>query len=278
MKNVAASSDAFPTQRGFETGDDLNEENFDQLAQTAADRAEWLKLKVDTMLGIGVKKIRMVTSPTELKALTGMGSGDLALIPLTSSAAGLYVFQEGILPDNDVARWVYKANDESGVWGRDCVPLFASGGHDGNQPRLNTDTIRVPNSTLQVWETVETSPTYREVISDGDFAASGFAFGPQSFTTGDRALITCQFVGFTDGNNGVRARLAIHNGSSATEIAGTTLESSVAANGRAPFCMQGLWEVPSNGNYSIQLQLAGSNGDTVRAYAHRRIGVQLIRP
>lgn len=127
MKNVAASSDAFPTQRGFETGDDLNEENFDQLAQTAADRAEWLKLKVDTMLGIGVKKIRMVASPTELKALTGMASGDLALIPLTSSAAGLYVFQEGILPDNDIAKWVYKANDESGLWGRDCVPLLTEG-------------------------------------------------------------------------------------------------------------------------------------------------------
>lgn len=270
----------FPEQRTIETGDDLDETTFLDVFGDAAQRTEFLRGKVDVLEG-GVSKLRAVASPSALKSLTDMNTGEIALIsPASVGTSGLYMFKAGTPLGADVARWAYDANDGSGTWFRDVAMLMVLGGAGGNQPRLNTDSIRVPNSIVEILETTESSPNSRDVASaSGAMEDSGFSLGTNPFTAGDKVKIIANVVAFCDDSNGMRLQLAVFNGSTTTKVAGTQTEFFTnSTTDHIPVCLAGLWTVPSSGNWDIKVQVGASAGAGIKLFKDRRIEAMVIRP
>lgn len=286
MKNLTGSPSVFPAQRSLETGDDLDEATIEEAFQDAADRTQYLVQHVAQLENLtlidGVQRLRAVTGSSGLKALSGMATGDVSLITFASpSIGGLFLFKAGdVLPSGDIAGWAYAANDASGVWYRSDSPLMVLGGAGGNQPRLNPDRIRAPNSIVAILETVETLPNFREVAStSGLFEDSGFALGSNLFTAGDKVKILATFSANTTGNSGMKARLAVSNGVTTTDLAGS--EQFFDTNDvidTMPMCLAALWTVPASGAWDIKVLVQSEATASVKLYRDRRIEAMVIRP
>ena len=55
MKDLVGASSSFVAQRSLETGDDLDQANLEEVAQSSANRAQYLKAVTDDMLATGIK-------------------------------------------------------------------------------------------------------------------------------------------------------------------------------------------------------------------------------
>lgn len=283
MKTLTGIASSFPAQRSFETGDDLDEANFDTAFQSAADRAQWLKATVDDMLATGIKKLRIAASSSSLKALTGMVTGDIAFIsPASTSTFGLYVFQAGPPLGSDIAGWAYDANDSSGYWTRDIGFLMALGGTGGTTPQLRQDRLAVPNRIVSVTTTAENSPASREVTADGLWQDLGVSVAPPSaLRAGDIVVVdgAGSITNATDAQY-ANARLAVVDPALATSaLIGSRRDASIpAASDTVPVSMTATYVVPSDGSYSFKMQVQGPSGHIVRMFVDRLVRATVIRP
>lgn len=281
MKDITGSSASFPAQRGFETGDELNETNFDALAQTAADRAAWLKAKVDDMLATGIKKIRVVAGSAPLKALTGMVTGDVAMVsPAAISTMGLYVFRGAPL-GFDISRWSYDADDASGHWLRDISPLMTLGGNGGNQPRLDTSAIRAPNSIVG-WIDYYESGSPLSLDSNGVWQSSAFISDPFSLEEGDIVDVSAHIsVSLNSAVDEFELRLATDDQTAVAAIANTNLVVSPRnVDAKVPVTLRGQFAAQSTNLHTVRVQLLCTAGVPISQTIHakRSFKGMIVRP
>lgn len=236
--------------------------------QGLADRTRWLYNRALDRIG--------VANSAALKALAAPADGAFRIVT-SAGALGLYRFRAGTPLGADYAPFVYDANDGSGYWEHLMARLMVLGGYGGNQPRLDTGTIRVPNSIVGIYETVETSPNYVQVSpASGGWEDSGFQV-VQAHTIGDKVLLRAGF-GLASDLNGCLVRLAVTSGGT-TEIVGTQRSVGVVDNGfTVPVEISGLYIIPSTGNYTFKVQVQGAIGSDLRLYLHRRLEQIVIRP
>lgn len=286
MKNLTGNSASFVAQKSFETGDGLNETNFDAALQSAADRAQYLLVNLgitqETLYNSGIQKIRAVTSSANLKALTGMATGDVALItPASVSTMGLYVFVTTIPLGADIAGWAYDANNSSGYWLRADSPLMVLGGQGGNQPRLNSSLINAPNR-IAGWIDFYESGSPLSVDSDGNWQNSGFVSDPFAVQQGDIVDITAHVsVSFDSATDEFEMRLATDDQTSVAAIANTNLVVSPRnVSAKVPVTLRGRFTAQSSVNHTVRVQLSGPGGGPIAMVigAKRSFKGMIVRP
>ena len=72
-------------------GDARNAASVETPFQSLSNRTKYLKDTIEA----GSTKIRLVSSTAALKALTGMTTGDVAMVSTSAAEMGLYVFRTG---------------------------------------------------------------------------------------------------------------------------------------------------------------------------------------
>ena len=239
--------------------------------QGLADRTRWLYNRALDRIG--------VASSAALKALAAPADGAFRIVT-SAGALGLFRFRAGSPLGADYAPFVYDANDGSGYWEHMMARLMVLGGYGGNQPRLDTGTIRVPNSIINIYEQVETSPTYRQVFPPTGNPAwddTGFEM-TLPLTIGDKALVRAGFGLASATEAGAVARLAVTSGGT-TGIDGSQRSAGAPSAGfTAPTELSGLYIVPATANYTFKVQVQGAPTNDIRIYLHRRMEVLVIRP
>lgn len=285
MKNLTGIASSFPAQRSFETGDDLDEANFDTAFQSAADRAQWLKATVDDMLATGIKKLRIAAGSASLKALTGMVTGDVALIsPVSTSTFGLYVFQAGSLLGSDIEGWAYNASDSSGCWIRDIGFLMALGGAGGSTPQLRQDRLAVPNRIVAVNTLAENSPDFRDTVATGALVwdETGLSISTSvALQVGDIVLVEAgASITNVTSNQFANMRIASVNPSSVVAgIVGSQRRASIPTAGlQFPMHCAGTFVASAAGFHDFKVQVEGPSGNTIRLSTDRFLRAMIIRP
>jgi hypothetical protein len=280
MKNLVAVA-TWVLARAFDTGDDLDETNFDEVLQRAADRAEYLKTQVDD-LQAGAKKFRIVASSAALKALTGMGNGEIAVVNATG-ARGVYFFiLTGALPASDLTKWYYRADNLTGYWINLNSELMELGGADGVSPRLSTSAMRAPNSIINYIDFSEVGAAL-DTSSSGAWQNSGFVTSPFSVQQGDVVDITAHFsVSIETATDEFEMRLAASdNGGTPAAILHTNLDVfPKLADNKVPVCLRGRFAAQSSNNHTVLVQVNGPGGGPVVMTIHpnRSFHGLIIRP
>lgn len=278
MKNLTGISTTFVAQRSLETGDSLNEVNLEEVAQSSANRAQYLKALTDDMLATGIKKIRVVASPASLKALTGMNTGDVAIISPASSLMGLYVFHGGTLT-GDVEAWRYQADNSTGSWKRDLDSIVTFGNLDG-VAKFNDGVVIVPNRVKDILRYSSSEVTLSESASWQDILSSG----GMTLYNGDKVIMTfASSAKTTDYTvSPVSVRIAVTNPTPTTADAGTSAITYdfVANNKRVHVGTQAVFTAAATGSHTLKAQalLPTGGGPYDVIFGNPSLQVQIVRP
>lgn len=292
MKTLTDDGSSFVAQRCPENGDAVNGPNMELVLQDAANRARYLLLNVAIVQNVldntGVTKTRRVTSSANLKALTGMATGDIAMItPASVSTMGLYTFLAGAPLGADITNWAYDANDSSGYWIRDIGPLMTLGGLGGAQPRLQTSVIRVPNSILanahKGWLTSTVPMTFD---GSGGTDTALVSHNLSGLQQNDQVTVHFSAGGIapnTANGAGIVLAYSTDGGSSYTEIdtsrADVVLNPLPATTRRFPVSVAGQF-VLGLGHTQARFMVRGkgSNGDTATLHGPFAMTILATRP
>lgn len=151
MKNLTANGTTFPIQRTPTDGDAGAEASFEPPYQDAANRTEYLRNLVESL---GVRKVRTVTTVAALKAMTGVVTGDIAMLT-AGGTRGLYVFDAGTTLAQDFPPFGYQGQAVAGRW---LSPLFAIvDTTNAANVVLDPQTVQVPNRIVEILSTTKTS-------------------------------------------------------------------------------------------------------------------------
>jgi len=236
--------------------------------QGLSNRTRWLYNRALDRIGVTAAALKAIASPVDgsFRVVTDAG------------ALGLYRFRAGSTVGTDYAPFVIDANDGSGYWESTMARLLTLGGYGGTQRRLDTGVLRVPNSIVSIFESVETSPNSRDVNpTTGGWDDSGFQV-TQAHIVGDKVLLKAGFGLACVTDVGCLVRLAVTSGGT-TAIDGTQRSISADVAGfTTPVELSGMYTIPTTGNYTFKVQVQSSSGNDVRLYQHRRWEQILIRP
>jgi len=125
MITTSPDGSTYPAQRTLEDGDEMNGDNFLAVFSDAAQRAEFLKLAIDT-LNAGVKKIRAVASVAAMTGATGMAGGDVVLLANVANL-GIFMYVAGAIIGTNIPGWRYDSTTAAGYWIRLEWPLYNDG-------------------------------------------------------------------------------------------------------------------------------------------------------
>lgn len=278
MKDLVGASSSFVAQRSLETGDDLDQANLEEVAQSSANRAQYLKAVTDDMLATGIKKIRVAASPASLKALTGMLTGDVAVISPASTLMGLYVFHAGTLL-GDQEDWHYQADNSTGTWKRDIFPFATFGNLDG-VGKLNDGLVVVPNRVKDLLRYSSSEVTLSENAAWQDILSSG----SMTLYNGDKVVMTfASSAKNTDITvSPVSLRLAVTNPTPTTADAGTSTITYdfYSNNKRIHVGTQAVYTAAATGSHTLKAQalLPTGGGPYDVVFGNPSLQVQIIRP
>ena len=211
----------------------------------------------------------------------------VALITFASvSTAGLYVFKAGSLLGADVASWAYDATSGTGTWFRLESPLMVLGGQGGNQPRLNTDRIRAPNSIIADDFVSTSSPGSTNYTFDGSgYQDTNLESSTLSVAEGDKVTVHAEAkqLYINDALTVQAILMASENGGAYAEIAHShawfVTEPALSTGLGVPLHLMARVTVGSGvTSLSFKLRLRGANGSTVTMYRPARIHSLAIRP
>lgn len=277
MKDLVGISSSFPAQRSLETGDDLDEASLEEVAQSSANRAQYLKALTDDMLATGIKKIRVVASPASLKALTGMNTGDVAIISPASPLMGLYVFHGGTLT-GDQESWRYQADNSTGSWKRDIDSLVTFGNLDG-VAKFNDGVVIVPNRVKDILRYSSSEVTLGDNAAWQDILSSG----SMTLYAGDKVIMTfASSAKTTDNAYAASVRLAVTNPTPTTADAGTSAITYDfhANNKRIHVGTQAVFTAATTGSHTLKAQglVPDGGGPYDVIFGNPSMQVQIIRP
>lgn len=277
MKDLIGVSTTFVAQRSLETGDDLDEASLEEVAQSSANRAQYLKAVVDDLIATGIKKIRVVGSAASLKALTGMNTGDVALMSTSSSLLGLYVFHTGVT-DGDQEYWFYEADNATGSWKRDLFSLVTFGNTDG-VAKLNDSAVIVPNRIKDVLRYSSSEVTLGDNAAWQDILSSG----SMTLYAGDKVIMSfASSAKTTDNTYAASVRLAVTSPGPSTADAGTSAITYdfQANNKRIHVGTQAIFTAASTGSHTLKAQglVPDGGGPYDVIFGNPSLQVQIVRP
>lgn len=238
--------------------------------QGLSNRTRWLYSRALDTIGV---------TAAALKAIVAPANGAFRVVT-DAGALGLYRFRTGSPIGTDYSPFVFDATDGTGYWESVMARLLTLGGYGGAQPRLNTSVIRAPNSIINIFETVETSPNSRDVnptTGGATWDDTGFEV-TQAHTIGDKVLLKAGFGLACVTDVGCLVRLAVTSGGT-TGIDGTQRSITADVAGfTTPVELSGLYVIPATGNYTFKVQVNSTAGNDVRLYQHRRWEQIVVRP
>lgn len=264
MKDLSGVSSSFPAQRSLETGDDLNEANLEEVAQSSADRAEYLKVKVDDLIATGAKKIRVAASSTNLKALTGMTASEACFV----FGEGLFFFRSGVLLASDISRRGYNADNSTGHWWQQVTNGILYDGNIFTTSPANSDTV-ASGAWQDLTDALET-PALSLAVSDR-FRVSAHV----------NIAITAA------ASNSIDLRLALErvDAPSTTGVGESERKVQIVDSTDPnptwvlPVSLFGVSTIATAGTYKMKLQVkCASVGQTIRATLGRQMEYLVIRP
>lgn len=247
--------------------------------QTVANRTKYIKDFLDN----GVPKLRYVTSPSAMKALTGMTDKEVCLV----AGLGLYFFRSGS-PGSEVGGWTYPADDSSGYWYNVMIALYNVGGYSGTDPRLNTSTIRVANGVLYHRTKTITSPSSILMTFDGSgsYVTTLLSDNYTSLQEGDVVSVwfSADSVEPNDtGGAGVTLDYSVNNGGSWTELTFAQSTAIIAAlpasSRRFPISTMATFGLTAGQTQvSFRVRGKGASGGAGTLYGAYRFAVLITRP
>lgn len=282
MKDLTPVGTTFPAPRSFEDGDELSEANLDEAFQAAANRAQYLLIKLadleNVVLGDGVSKIRAVASSVALKALAGVTAGEVALISPGSNVSGLYVFASGAPPFADRAGWLYASTVELGYWMRDIGTLATLDAAEGIA-RFDDTRVVVPNRVKDLSRTSSSEVDLGESASWQHIVSSSST----TLAIGDKVILSFSASAKnTDITNAVGIRVAVTDPAASTADAGTSTVTYdfYANNKRQHVGAQGLFTAAAAGSHTFRAQalLTPGGGPYNVVFGNPSLQVQIIRP
>ena len=264
MKDLVGVSSSFPVQRSLETGDDLNEANLEEVAQSSANRAEYLKVKVDDLIATGAKKVRVASNSANLKALTGMTASEACYV----FGEGLFFFRSSVLLGSDISRRGYNADNNSGHWWQQASNVILYEGSSASVSPSNSDVV-ASGSWQDLTDALETAVLSLDV--NDKFRASAhfnLAITPAA-------------------SNSIDVRLALERIDSPSTTGIDESERKVQIVDSTdpnptwviPVSLFGRRSITTAGTYKIKVQVkCASVGQTIRATLGRQIEHLVIRP
>jgi len=275
MKNLVDDGSTFPAQESFETGDELNEANFDVAFQSAANRAKWAALKIIGLEALtmadGVKLLRSVATTANLKAIAAPAYKDLALCLATPNAFGLFMYISAPLLPADIAGFAYNSTTATGYWLNVTSPMMVLGGFGGDQPRLNSAIIKPPNHIVSFIDFYE-SGSPLNVDSSGSWQDSGFVSDPVALQEGDIVDISAIIsVGLNSASDEFELRLAANDQTAIAAVANTNMVvCPKSASAKVPMVLRGQFIAQSSVSHTFLVQFNGPGGGPIAQTIHAK--------
>jgi len=229
-------------------GDARNAASVETPFQSLANRTKYLKDTIEA----GSTKIRLVSSTAALKALTGMTTGDVAMVSTSAAEMGLYVFRTGsVVADQEY--WFYQANDATGMWRRDIYPLAGYSNTDG-LAKLNDSVVVVPNRIRDILRYSSSEVTLSESASWQTVLTSG----SMTLYNGDEVILSfASSAKNTDITiSPVSIRIAVTNPTPTTADAGTSTITYdfYTNNKRIHVGTQAVYTAAATGSHTLLVQ------------------------
>src|SRR5574343_272196 len=241
--------------------------------QALANRTKFL---YDLVTG-GVKRIQYFSDIADLRDVTGMTAGDVAVI--NDTYLGLYIYDTGV-SGAEVYPWFIKPtgvlDGTSGRWRH----MFNTFGVTSATLGSNKWIFNGPGRVVEVLESVVTSPsstTYADSASWQDVGVSV----TKTLAIGDLILLHATSVWAVDTTDTISFRIRVEAPGGNSVLDGPLHEvAPIAANKRNLFHTSGKWTAAENGSHTFKLQILVSAGGPYNAtlYAQRGMQGTWVRP
>lgn len=250
MKDLVDSGSVFPAQRSLETGDELNEANLEEMAQSAANRAEYLKTAVDA-LQVGVKTIRYEQSVTDLKNRVGAAPGQVVMLIDGSRAPRLFMYQNGALAA-DVPGLAYNSTVAAGFWASELY-RFTTG--TGTALRFDSQTVPVKGALLSTGEVIDVSPSTRTLADGAGWRDVGIPKITKTLVLGDLVEVSAELIWSVSATEDPQFRLHVTTPGGAAALDGSEiLVQPFGANKKVSLHLAGRWTAAEAGSHEFSIQ------------------------
>ena len=216
--------------------------------QNLADRLAWIKALITS----GMPRVRWV-SAADLIALTGMSTGDIAVVRGGSAPLSIVTYASGSSA-TDNPPYVYTPTAGGGRWLNvlNNFLSFSAGVGDANARW----TIPTPKSVLAYMQLIDDSPETRTIPDDGDWQNIPSMGGiVRTMAVGEVVEIRAPVIWSVTSSEQPQLRLHVTTPGGASGLAGSEIKLKAAtANIREFAQLEGRWTATEAGDHLFRIQ------------------------
>lgn len=241
--------------------------------QAFANRTKYL---YDLVTG-GVKRIQYFSDIADLRDVTGMAAGDVAVV--NDTYLGLYIYDTGV-SGAEVYPWFIKPtgvlDGTSGRWRH----IFNTFGVNNATLGNNKWVFNGPGRVVEVLESVVTSPSSNTYSDSASWQDVGVSI-TKTLVTGDLILLAATVAWAVDADEEVSYRIRVEAPGGNSVLDGTLHEvSPITTTKKNLFHTAGKWTATEDGSHVFKLQILVQAGGPYNATLYAQRGMQgvWVRP